>query len=80
VAGEFQRLLAPVGNHCFETLVARQPDQHARVVWIVLDDEQHQIAFSNIVAVVRNLFLERGNGNGRDGGGRRSHGRHARDR
>ena len=33
-----------VRDHALESLVARQPEQHARVMRIVLDDEQHAVA------------------------------------
>ena len=47
-----QRRLAAIGDDALEALVARQTEQHARVVRIVLDDQQHAVALADVVAIV----------------------------
>ena len=48
-----------VGHDALEALVARQAQQDARVVRIVLDDQQHRIALLDVVAVVGDTLLAR---------------------
>ena len=57
LARQRQRRLAAVGDDALEALVPRQTEQHARVVRIVVDDEQHAVAFADVVAVVGDDFL-----------------------
>ena len=47
-----KRRLAAVGDDALEALVARQPEQDARVVRVVLDDQQHVVALADVVAIV----------------------------
>jgi hypothetical protein len=48
---------AAVRHDAFEALVAGEPEQNPRVVRIVVDDEQHVVAFANLLAVVGHDFL-----------------------
>ena len=47
-----QRRLAAVGDDALEALVAGEAEQHARVVRIVVDDQQHVVALADVLAVV----------------------------
>ena len=47
------------GDDALEAPVARQAQQDARVVRVVLDDEQHGVALLDVVAVVRDVLLAR---------------------
>ena len=51
--GEIQRLGAASGDQHLEALVAGEIDQHARVMRIVLDDQQDGVARLEIEPVVR---------------------------
>ena len=55
--GQAQRALG--GDDALEALVARQAEQDAGVVRIVLDDEQHGVALLDGVAVVLDVLLAR---------------------
>ena len=52
-----QRRLAAVRDDALEALVARQAEQDARIVRIVVDDQQHAVALADVVAVVGDDFL-----------------------
>ena len=54
--GEFKRIGAAHCYQHFKSLVARQIDQNAAVVGVVLHDQQDRIARLNFVPVVRNLL------------------------
>ena len=54
--GEFKRIGAAHSHEHLEVLVARKIDQDARIVGIVLDDQQDGIARLNLVPVVRDLL------------------------
>ena len=57
------------GDDALEALVARQPQQDARVVRIVLDDQQDGVALLDVVAVVVDVLLA---GDGQDRAARRA--------
>ena len=69
-ARQRQRRLAAVGDDALEALVARQPEQHARVVRIVVDDEQDAVALVDVVAVVGDDLLGLGDRQHRQRAGR----------
>ena len=46
-------------DDALEPLVARQPKEDARVVRVVLDDQQNGIAVVDVAAVILDLFLAR---------------------
>ena len=52
LARQRQRRLAAVGDDALEALVAREAEQDARVVRVVVDDEQDVVASLDVVAVV----------------------------
>ena len=65
-------------HQAFEALVACQPQQDPRVMWIIFDNQQHGIALLDIVAIVGHRFRTGGRQNfhGRDFGIHRArHGR-----
>ena len=81
--GQRDRRLPAVGHDALEALVARQAEQDAGVVRIVVDDEQHVVALADVVAIVGDDLLrlrdgEHGHGeHGSAAGivdGRRGHG------
>ena len=47
------------GDDALEALVARQAQQDARVVRVVLDDQQHGVALLDVVAIVLDVLLAR---------------------
>ena len=47
-----QRHLPTVGDDAFESLGAHQFEEEARVMRVILDDEQHLVAFVNVLAIV----------------------------
>ena len=53
--GETQRAL--VGDDALESAVARQIQKDARIVRVVLDDQQHHIAFGDRIAIVDDRLL-----------------------
>ena len=53
-----QRRLSAVGDDALESLVARQAEEDARVMGIVVDDEQDVIAIVDVVAIVRHHVLD----------------------
>ena len=53
LVGQRQRFGAARGDQHLEAVVAREIDQDAGVVRIVLDDQQHHVAGLEIVAIVR---------------------------
>ena len=55
--GQRDRRLAAVGDDALEALVARESQQDARVVRIVVDDQQHVVAFADVVAIVGDDLL-----------------------
>ena len=57
LAGQRKALGARGGDDAFEALVARQAQQDARVMRIVLDDQQHGFAVDDVVAVVGDTFF-----------------------
>ena len=54
--GELQRLRAAGGDQHLESLVAREIDQHARVMRVVLDDHQDAVAGLEVEPVVGKLL------------------------
>ena len=54
--GEIERLGAARGDQDLEALVARQIDQHARVMRVVFDDQKNGVAGLEIEPVVRQLL------------------------
>ena len=62
LAGKSQRFVAARRHESLEALVARQTQQHPRVVRIVLDDERGGIAGRDVVAVVRESVSSRATG------------------
>ncbi len=56
---QLERVGAAHGDQDLEALVAREVDQDARIVRIVLDDQQDRIAGLDRLAVVRNLLDRR---------------------
>ena len=75
LARERERLLAAVGDDALEALVARDPEQDARVVRIVLDDQQDGVARADLVAIVGDRLLGLGDGEHRHCGALRRRGR-----
>ena len=72
--GEIERVVAAHGDQHLEALVARKVDQDARIVRIVLDDEQDGVAGLDLQPVVGDLLdgaFHRDHGHRRRGGGRR---------
>ena len=57
-----ERRLAAVRDDALEALVARQPEQHARVMRIVVDDEQDAVARVDVLAVVGDDLFRFGHG------------------
>ena len=73
LAREIERFGASHCDEHFESLVARQVRQHARIVGIVLHDEDAGIAGLHIGAIVRNSFgCNVRNSNGSSRAGRKS--------
>ena len=54
--GQIQRLRAARGDQDLEALVAGEIDQHARVMRVVLDDQEDGIARFEVEPVIRNLL------------------------
>ena len=55
-----ERPVAPAGGHDhLEAPVASQAQEDARLVRVVLDDEQHRIAFLDVLAVVGDVLFAR---------------------
>ena len=54
--GELERVGAAHGNQHLEAVVVRKIDDDARVMRVVLDDQQHRIARLDVVAVVGDRF------------------------
>jgi len=54
--GEIERIVAAHRQQCFEALVAREIDHDARIMRIVLHDQQNGVARLNFESVVRNLL------------------------
>ncbi len=57
--GEGQAQRAFGGDDALEALVARQAQQDARVMRVVLDDQQHRVALLDVVAVVLDVLFAR---------------------
>ena len=55
--GERQAHHAFGGNNALESFVASQPKQNARIMRVVLHDQQHRITFADVVAVVFDVFF-----------------------
>ena len=53
---------AAVGDDPLEALVARQAEQHPRVMRVVVHHQQHVIAFDDVVAVVDDHLFGLGHG------------------
>ena len=63
--GQEQCRLAAVGDNAFEALVACEPEQDARVMRIVVHDQQHVVAFFDLLAIVGHDLFRLRNGENR---------------
>jgi hypothetical protein len=55
--GERNRGLAAVGHYPLESLIAREAEQHARIVGIVVNDEERAVTLPHLLAVVGDHLL-----------------------